>query len=55
MFTENSVTQLEKLIQQAQKKNYKGIILDLRNNSGGLLQAAIDIEGLFVDKGSLVC
>ena len=55
MFTENSVTQLEKLIEQAKKKNYKGIILDLRNNSGGLLQAAIDIEGLFVDKGSLVC
>ena len=50
-----SVNQLEKLIQEANKKKYKGIILDLRNNSGGLLQAAIDIEGLFVDKGSLVC
>jgi carboxyl-terminal processing protease len=55
MFTENSVIQLEHLIEQAHKQNYKGIILDLRNNSGGLLQAAIDIEGLFVDKGSLVC
>ena len=55
MFTETSVNQLEKLIEQAHKKKYKGIILDLRNNSGGLLQAAIDIEGLFVDKGSLVC
>lgn len=55
MFTENSVTQLERLIEQAHKHNYKGIILDLRGNSGGLLQAAIDIEGLFVEKGSLVC
>ena len=55
MFTETSVNQLEKLIEQAHMKNYKGIILDLRNNSGGLLQAAIDIEGLFIDKGSLVC
>ena len=54
MFTENSVTQLEKLLQEAYKKKYKGIILDLRNNSGGLLQAAIDIAGLFLDKGSLV-
>lgn len=54
MFTENSVTQLEKLLQEAHAKKYKGIILDLRNNSGGLLQAAIDIAGLFLDKGSLV-
>ncbi len=55
MFTETSVDQLEKLVEQAHKKRYKGIILDLRNNSGGLLQAAIDIAGLFVDKGSQVC
>ena len=55
MFTENSVIQLEHLLEQAHKHNYRGIILDLRGNSGGLLQAAIDIEGLFVDKGSLVC
>lgn len=54
MFTENSVTQLEKLFEQAHKNKYKGIILDLRNNSGGLLQAAVDIAGLFLDKGSLV-
>ena len=53
MFTENSVNQLEKLLQEATIKKYKGIILDLRNNSGGLLQAAIDIAGLFLDKGSL--
>lgn len=55
MFTETSVNQLEKLIEEAHKKKYKGIVLDLRNNSGGLLQAAIDIAGLFVDKNSLVC
>jgi carboxyl-terminal processing protease len=54
MFTENSVIQLEKLLQEAHTKKYKGIILDLRNNSGGLLQAAIDIAGLFLDKDSLV-
>lgn len=54
MFTENSVTQLEKLLVEAHKQKYKGLILDLRNNSGGLLQAAIDIAGLFLDKGSLI-
>lgn len=53
-FTENSVKQLTELLKQSTKKQYKGLILDLRNNSGGLLSAAVDICGLFLDKGSLV-
>lgn len=54
MFTENAVKQIEKLLHQSTQKPYKGLILDLRNNSGGLLSAAIDIASLFLDKGSLV-
>ncbi|QQR62514.1 PDZ domain-containing protein [bacterium] len=54
MFAENSVTQLEQLLTAINKNNQKGLILDLRNNSGGLLTSAIDIAGLFLDKGSTV-
>jgi carboxyl-terminal processing protease len=54
MFTENAVRQVEQLLKKAQGNDFKGLILDLRNNSGGLLNAAIDIAGLFLDKGSLV-
>lgn len=54
MFTENSVKQIKELLEQSRKKHYKALILDLRNNSGGLLNAAIDIAGLFLDKGSEV-
>ncbi len=32
----------------------EGVILDLRNNPGGLLDVAVDVSGLFVDKGSQV-
>lgn len=32
----------------------EGVILDLRNNPGGLLDVAVDVSGLFVDKGSRV-
>jgi carboxyl-terminal processing protease len=31
-----------------------GLILDLRGNGGGLLQEAVDITNIFVDKGTLV-
>lgn len=54
MFNDNSSRQLEELLLKAHEKEYKGLILDLRNNSGGLLNSAIDIAGLFLEKGSLV-
>lgn len=34
--------------------NIKGIILDLRNNSGGLLPQAVSVTGLFISKGIVV-
>ena len=37
MFTDTSARQLEQLLTKAHEKEYKGLILDLRNNSGGLL------------------
>ena len=44
------------LQRQATEKHVpmKGIILDLRNNPGGLLTVAVDVASLFVNKGSLV-
>lgn len=54
MFSENSVKQLEQLLKTMQQKKCRSLILDLRNNSGGLLNAAVDIAGLFLQKGSLV-
>lgn len=32
----------------------KGVILDLRSNSGGLLSQAVDVTGLFITKGIVV-
>lgn len=54
MFTESAVKQIENLLNESHKQHYRGLILDLRNNSGGLFDAAIDIAGLFLDNNSLV-
>lgn len=35
-------------------KNAKGLILDLRNNPGGLLNQAVGVLDMFIDKGVLV-
>ncbi|TLU59047.1 MAG: S41 family peptidase [Chlorobium sp.] len=44
------------LLKQAGEQHItlKGIILDLRNNPGGLLNVAVDVTSLFVSKGSEV-
>jgi len=53
-FSKNSVKQIRNILEKSNEKKYKGIILDLRNNSGGLLSAVIDIAGLFLKKDSLI-
>ena len=54
MFSENAVKQIEELLKKSKEKKYKALIIDLRNNSGGLLTSVVDIAGLFLDKNSLV-
>jgi len=53
-FSINAVKQIREILEKSVKKAYKGLIIDLRNNSGGLLNAVIEIAGLFLEKGSLV-
>ena len=45
--------QLDKLTEENNFK-LKGVILDLRNNPGGVLNAAVEVSDLFLDKGLIV-
>ena len=36
------------------EQKLKGLVLDLRNNSGGILGASVDVAGLFLDGGNVV-
>lgn len=56
-FNQNSDAGVKKAIAEfmAKKDNHlSGIILDLRNNPGGLLDQAISVSDLFLDKGEIV-
>lgn len=55
-FIENSGTEMEKYLKQIQKdhKQIKGVIIDLRRNPGGLLDQAIKISDLFLERGVIV-
>jgi carboxyl-terminal processing protease len=43
-----------KLVAQMKEVGVDGIVLDLRNNGGGLLSEAIELTGLFIQKGPVV-
>lgn len=53
-FLENSGKEVKDALDEINKSAPKGIILDLRNNGGGILQEAVKIVNLFVQKGILV-
>jgi carboxyl-terminal processing protease len=45
---------IEKLRTEIPSDKFKGYILDLRNNPGGLLDQSIDVVNSFVDRGEIV-
>ncbi|WP_323012189.1 S41 family peptidase [Castellaniella sp.] len=54
-FQERTTADLIKLLADFSKKQApKGLILDLRNDPGGLLNAAIGVTSVFIDPGKLV-
>ena len=53
-FTQTSSKEFKEALVKLQEKSIKKLIIDLRSNGGGLLNEAVKIVNLFVDKGQLV-
>ncbi|MEK6733297.1 MAG: S41 family peptidase [Candidatus Omnitrophota bacterium] len=53
-FQENSPKDLSEALKKLEADNLKGLILDLRNNPGGLLDVAVDVAGKFIEGGKVV-
>lgn len=53
-FGDDTVTEFEKVVDLMKQVRAKGIILDVRNNPGGYLDAAIDMASRLLPKGSTI-
>ena len=55
-FNERSTDELKRVFNEYEKKHgmIKGLVFDLRNNPGGLLDQAVDVTSLFLDEGVVV-
>lgn len=53
-FTENCSSEVKDALLKLKEKNCKSLMLDLRGNPGGLLNEAVNIVNLFIDKNNEV-
>jgi carboxyl-terminal processing protease len=53
-FTDQTVPDMRAAVKNVKDKGYKGLILDLRNNPGGGLDATVNIADMFLDGGTVL-
>jgi len=53
-FNQNTADELKKALAQITDEGAKGLILDLRDDPGGLLSAAVDVSDIFLSSGEIV-
>ena len=54
VFDEGCAENIERYLRDFQNKGIKSVILDLRNNTGGIVSEAIELSELFVGKGNVI-
>jgi carboxyl-terminal processing protease len=50
-FTDTTNDEVEEALEKFKDANGKGLVLDLRNNPGGLLRSVVDVASQFLDEG----
>jgi carboxyl-terminal processing protease len=53
-FNEQSAEDLQQKIEELKSENMRSLVLDLRLNPGGLLNIAVEVADIFLDKGELI-
>ncbi len=53
-FRESTPKDLEKSLKELKEKEMRGLILDVRNNPGGLLSSAVNVTSMFLERQTLI-
>lgn len=53
-FSENAAEELRRAVDSLGRQNARSLILDLRENPGGLLEQGIEVADLFLDRGKVI-
>lgn len=53
-FSKDTAKEVRRALDKLGKKGLKRLVLDLRNNPGGLLKQAVDVCDLFIEKGHII-
>ena len=53
-FIQNTAEDLKKALEELKGQGMKGLILDLRDDPGGLLSAAVEVSDMFIEDGTIV-
>lgn len=53
-FSEQTGKDLKRALKWLEERNMQGLILDLRNDPGGLLRQAVEVSDLFLEEGDIV-
>lgn len=54
VFQQDTANEIKRLIEEHSSSRLKAVLLDLRNNPGGLLSAAVETADLFLNQGVIV-
>lgn len=53
-FTEETPEEVKSALEELKRAGMKGLLLDLRDDPGGLLAAAVEVSDLFIEEGKIV-
>jgi carboxyl-terminal processing protease len=53
-FAENTADELDHALESLEHEGIQGLVIDLRNNPGGLLDSAVDVAGKFVPPNTVI-
>jgi len=53
-FAENTSDELDRALETLERDGIQGLVIDLRNNPGGLLDSAVDVAGKFVPPNTVI-